>query len=49
MSATFTPYFEAQPHRDPTASGAYLRVRVPDGPVPMARSSSTFRMGPGLL
>jgi hypothetical protein len=32
MSATFTPYFEAQAHRDPTGSGAYIRVRVPDGP-----------------
>ena len=48
MSATFTPYFEAQAHRDPTGSGAYIRVRVPDGPVPTARSSSTFRMGQGL-
>ena len=34
MSATFTPYFEAQAHRDPTGSGAYIRVRVPDGPRP---------------
>jgi hypothetical protein len=32
MCATFTPYFEAQAHRDPTGSGAYIRVRVPDGP-----------------
>ena len=31
MSATFTPYFEAKAHRDPTGSGAYIRVRVPDG------------------
>jgi hypothetical protein len=34
MSATFTPYLEAQAHRDPTGSGAYIRVRVPDGPRP---------------
>ena len=29
MSATFTPYFEAQAHRDATGSGACIRVRVP--------------------
>ena len=29
MSATFTPHFEAQAHRDPTGSGAHIRVRVP--------------------
>jgi hypothetical protein len=34
MSATFTPYLEAQAHRDPTDSGAYIRVRVPNGPRP---------------
>ena len=34
MSPTFTPYFNAQAHRDPTDSDAYLRVRVPDGPRP---------------
>jgi len=34
MSPTFTPYFEAQAHRDPTGSGAYIHVRVPDGPRP---------------
>ena len=33
MSATFTPYFAAQAHRDPTDSGAYVRVRVPDGSI----------------
>jgi len=34
MPATFTPYFEAQAHRDPAGSGAYIHVRVPDGPRP---------------
>jgi hypothetical protein len=34
MPAIFTPYFEAQAHRDWTDSGAYIRVRVPDGPRP---------------
>jgi hypothetical protein len=34
MSATFTPYLEAQADRDPADSDAYLRVRVPDGPRP---------------
>ena len=49
MPAAFTPYCEAQAHRDPAGSGAYIRVRVPDGPVPTDPSSSTFRMGQGLL
>jgi hypothetical protein len=49
MFATFTPYFQAQAHRDPTGSGAYIRVRVTDGPVTTAPSSSTFGMGQGLL
>ena len=49
MSATFTPYFEAQAHRDPTGSGAYIRVRVPDGPRQTDPSSSTSRMGQHLL
>jgi hypothetical protein len=34
MSATFSPYFDAQSHRDPADSSAYIRVRVPDGPRP---------------
>ena len=34
MPATFTPYFEAQAHGDPTGSGAYIRIRVADGPRP---------------
>ncbi len=32
MPATFTPYLEAQAHRDAADSDAYIRVRVPDGP-----------------
>ena len=49
MSPTFTPYLEAQAHLDPTGPSAYIRVRVPDEPFPTAPSSSTFRMGQGLL
>lgn len=34
VSATLTPYLEAQARRDPADSDAYLRVRVPSGPRP---------------
>jgi len=41
MPATFTPYFDAQAHRDPTGSGACIRVRVP-------RRTPSRRLDPGL-
>lgn len=34
MTATFTPYFDAPAHRDQADSGAYIHVRVPNGPRP---------------
>ena len=49
MSATFTPYFEAQAHRDPTGSGAYIRVRVPDGPRPDGSILVYLPNGTGLV
>ena len=49
MSATFTPYFEAQAHRDPTAAGAYIRVRVPDGPRPDGSILVYLPNGTGLV
>ena len=49
MFATFTPYFEAQAHRDPAGSSAYIRVRVPDEPRPDGSILVYFRMGQGLL
>ena len=49
MSATFTPYFEAQAHRDPTAAGAYIRVRVPDGPHPDGSILVYLPNGTGLV
>ena len=49
MSATFTPYFEAQAYRDPTGSGAYIRVRVPDGPRPDGSILVYLPYGTGLV
>src|SRR5262245_13334398 len=49
MSATFTPYFEAQTHRDPAGSGAYIRVRVPDGPRPDGSILGYLPNGTGLV
>jgi hypothetical protein len=49
MSATFTPYFEAKAHRDPTGSGAYIRVRVPDGPRPDGSILVYLPNGTGLV
>jgi hypothetical protein len=49
MSATFTPYFEAQAHRDPTGSGAYIRVRVSDGPRPDGSILVYLPNGTGLV
>ena len=49
MSATFTPYSEAQAHRDPTAAGAYIRVRVPDGPRPDGSILVYLPNGTGLV
>jgi hypothetical protein len=49
MSATFTPYLEAQAHRDPTGSGAYIRVRVPDGPCPDGSILVYLPNGTGLV
>ena len=47
--ATFTPYFEAKAHRDPTGSGAYIRVRVPDGPRPDGSILVYLPNGTGLV
>jgi hypothetical protein len=49
MSATFTPYLEAQAHRDPTDSVAYIRVRVPDGPRPDGSILVYLPNGTGLV
>jgi hypothetical protein len=49
MSATFTPYSEAQAHRDPTDSGAYIRLRVPDGPRPDGSILVYLPNGTGLV
>jgi len=49
MSATFTPYFEAQAHRDPTGSSAYIRVRVPGGPRPDGSILVYLPNGTGLV
>ena len=49
MPATFTPYFDAQAHRDPTGSGAYIRVRVPDGPRPDGSILVYLPNGTGLV
>ena len=49
MSATFTPYFEAQAHRDPTGSSAYIRVRVPGGPRPEGSILVYLPNGTGLV
>ena len=49
MSATFTPYCGAQPHREPTGSGAYIRVRVPDGPHPDGSILVYLPNGTGLV
>ncbi len=49
MSATFTPYFEGQAHRDPTDSGAYIRVRVPDGSRPHGSILVYLPSGTGLV
>ena len=49
MSATFTPHFEAQAHRDPTGSSAYIRVRVPDEPRPDGSILVYFPNGTGIV
>jgi len=49
MSATFTPYFEAQAHRDPAGSGAYIRVRAPDEPRPDGSILVYLPNGTGLV
>ncbi len=49
MSATFTPYFEAQVHRGPTDSDAYIPVRVPDGPRPDGSILVYLPNGTGLV
>ena len=49
MSATFTPYFEAQAHGDPTGSGTYIRVRVASGPRPDGSILVYFPNGTGLV
>jgi hypothetical protein len=49
MSATFTPYLEAQAYRDPTDSGAYIRVRVPGGPRPDGSILIYLPNGTGLV
>ena len=49
MSATFTPYCGAQPHREPTGSGAYIRVRVPDEPRPDGSILVYLPNGTGLV
>jgi hypothetical protein len=49
MSATFTRYFEAQAHRDPTGSGAYIRVRVTGGPRPDGSILVYLPNGTGLV
>jgi hypothetical protein len=49
MSATFTPYCEAQAHRDPIGSDAYIRVRVPDGPCPDGSILVYLPNGTGLV
>jgi hypothetical protein len=49
MSATLTPYLKAQAHRDPTGSGAYIRVRVPDGPRPDGSILVYLLNGTGLV
>ena len=49
MSATFTPYFEVQAHGYPTGSGAYIRVRVPDGPRPDGSTLVYLPNGTGLV
>ena len=49
MFATFTPYFEAQAHRDPAGSGAYIRVRVPGEPRPDGSILVYLPNGTGLL
>ena len=48
MSATFTP-FEAQAYRDPTGSGAYILVRVPNGPRPDGSILVYLPNGTGLV
>jgi len=49
MFATFTPYFEAQAHRDPAGSSAYIRVRVPDEPRPDGSILVYFPNGTGIV
>jgi hypothetical protein len=49
MSATFTPYFEAQAHRDPAGSDAYIHVRVPGGPHPDGSILVYLPNGTGLV
>jgi hypothetical protein len=49
MPVTFTPYFEAQAHRDLTDSGAYIPVRVPDGPRPDGSILVYLPNGTGLV
>jgi hypothetical protein len=49
MSATFTPFFGAQAHRHPTGSGAYIRVRVPNGPRPGGSTLVYLPDGTGLV
>jgi hypothetical protein len=49
VSATFTPYFEAHAQRDPADSGAYIRVRVPDGCRPEGSILVYLPNGTGLV
>jgi hypothetical protein len=49
MSSTFTPYLEAQAHRDPAGASAYIRVRVPDGPRPDGSILVYLPNGTGLV
>ena len=49
VSATFTPCFEAQAHHDPAGSGAYIRVRVTDGPRPDGSILVYLPNGTGLV
>ena len=49
MSVAFTACFEAQAYRDLTNSGAYIRVRVPDGPRPDGSILVYLPNGTGLV
>jgi len=49
MSSTFTTHFEAQAHRHPSGSGAYIRVRVPNGPRPDGSTLVYLPDGTGLV